>query len=148
MLDRRSRPSPRDVMPERMFRGKHRCERIILGIATLLFFSVSPAFSTENPGVRHLDTLLDFVGFVTADCVQHYEQELKPEAVKKLHFSEPEVAAYCVCSTKLLVGEMDEQIFRKLEAGRVGDVLMSLGPALKAIRYVCAKKVLDARQKR
>jgi hypothetical protein len=42
---------------------------------------------------------------------------------------------------------MDEQMFRKLEAGKVGSVLMSLGPALKTIRYVCAKKVLDARQK-
>ena len=64
----------------------------------------------------------------------------------KLHFSETQVAAYCVCSTKLLVGEMDEQMFRKLEAGKVGDVLMSLGPSLKGIRYVCAKKVWDARQ--
>jgi hypothetical protein len=142
----RSRPSPTNVMPERFFRGKRWGESIMPSIAALLF-SLSPAFSIENPRVRHLDTVLDFVGFVTADCVQHYDQELKPEAVKKLHFSEPEVAAYCVCSTKLLVGEMDEQMFRKLEAGKVGSVLMSLGPALKAIRYVCAKKVLDARQK-
>jgi hypothetical protein len=68
--------------------------------------------------------------------------------VAKLHFSEPEVATYCVCSTKLLVGEMDEQMFRKLEAGKVSDVLMSLGSVLKGIRYVCAKKVWDARKKR
>jgi hypothetical protein len=142
----KSRPSPTNVMPERFFRGKRWGERTMPAIAALLF-SVSPAFSAESAGVRHLDTLLDFVGFVTADCVQHYDEELKPEAVKKLHFSELEVAAYCVCSSKLLVGEMDEQMFRKLEAGKVGSVLMSLGPALKAIRYVCAKKVLDARQK-
>jgi hypothetical protein len=139
--------SPNDMMPERTFRGKRRCERTIPAIAALLF-SVSRAFSTENAQVRHLDALLDFVAFVTADCVQHYEEGLKPEAVAKLHFSEPEVATYCVCSTKLLVGEMDEQMFRKLEAGKVGGVLMSLGPALKGIRYVCAKKVWDAKQKR
>jgi hypothetical protein len=35
---------------------------------------------------------------------------------------------------------------RKLEAGKVGGVLMSLGPALKGIRYVCAKKVWDVRE--
>jgi hypothetical protein len=144
----KGRPSPSDVMSERLFRGRRCGERIMPSIAALLFFSVSPAFSTENPRVRHLDTLLDFVGFVTADCVQHYDQELKPEAVAKLHFSETEVAAYCVCSTKLLVGEMDEQMFKKLEAGKVGSVLMSLGPALKGIRYVCAKKVWDSKQKR
>ena len=58
------------------------------------------------------------------------------------------VAAYCVCSTKLLVGEIDEEMFKKLEAGKVGIVVMSLGPALKGIRYVCAKKVWDVRRKR
>jgi hypothetical protein len=134
-------------MPELIFRGKRRGERIMPAIAALVFL-VSPAFSAENARVRNLDTLLDFVGLVTADCVQHYDQELKPEAVAKLRFSEPEVATYCVCSTKLLVGEMDEQMFRKLEAGKVGDVLRSLGPVLKGIRYVCAKKVWDARKKR
>jgi hypothetical protein len=143
----KSWPSPSNLMPERIVREKRRGERVILAIAALLF-SVSPAFSTENARVKHLDTLLDFVGFVTADCVQHYDQELKPDAVAKLHFSETEVAAYCVCSTKLLVGEMDEQMFKKLEAGKVGSVLMSLGAALKGIRYVCAKKVWDAKQKR
>ena len=90
-----------------------RGERITAAIVTLSL-SVSPAFAIENVLHRHLDTLLDFVGFVTADCVQHYEEELKPEAVTKLHFSETEVAAYCVCSTKLLVGEMDEGTFKKL----------------------------------
>jgi hypothetical protein len=130
-----------------MFTRKRYCETIVTDIAALLF-SMSPVFSVEDARVRHLDTLLDFVGFVTADCVQHYEQGLKPEAVTKLHFSETEVAAYCVCSTKLLVGEMDEQTFRKLEAGKVDSVLMSLGPALKGIRYVCAKKVWEAKQKR
>jgi hypothetical protein len=98
-------------------------------------------------GERHLDTLLDFVGFVTANCVQHYEEGLKPEAVAKLHFSETEIAAYCVCSTKLLVGEMDERDLKTLEAGKVGNVLMSLAPALKRIRYGCARKVWDARRK-
>ena len=146
LLNRKSRPLPSDVMPKRIFRRKRRGE-IIPAIAALLF-SVSTAFSTENARVKHLDTLLDFVGFVTADCVQHYEEELKPEAVTKLHFSESEVAAYCVCSTRLLVGEMDGATFKKLEAGKVGSVLMSLGPALKGIRYVCAKKVWDAKQKR
>jgi len=71
----------------------------------------------------------------------------KPEAVAKLHFSETEIAAYCVCSTKLLVGEMDERDLKTLEAGKVGNVLMSLAPALKRIRYGCARKVWDARRK-
>src|SRR4029077_12938595 len=30
---------------------------------------------------------------------------------------------YCVCSTKLLVGEMDERDLKTLEAGKVGDLL-------------------------
>ncbi len=123
-----------------------RRERITAAFAALLF-SVSPVFSKDNVLVRHIDTVLDFVGFVTADCVQHYEEGLKPEAVAKLHFSETEIAAYCVCSTKLLVGEMDEKDFKTLEAGKVGNVLMSLAPALKKIRYGCAKKVWDARRK-
>jgi hypothetical protein len=134
-------------MPERILRARCGGGRTIPAIATLLF-SVSPALTIENARVRHLDTLLDFVGFVTANCVQHYEEGLKPEAVAKLHFSETEVAAYCVCSTKLLVEEMDEEMFKKLEAGKVGSVLMSLGPALKGIRPGCAKKVWDARRKR
>ena len=145
-LDRKRRPLPSDVMPERILRVERRDRRIIPAIAALLL-SVSPAFTIENVRVKHLDTLLDFVGFVTADCVQHYEEGLKPEAVAKLHFSGTEVAAYCVCSTKLLVGEMDEDMFKKLEAGKVGSVLMSLGPALKGIRSGCAKKVWDARRK-
>jgi hypothetical protein len=120
--------------------------RITAAIVTLLF-SVSPAFAIENVLHRHLDTLLDFVGFVTANCVQHYEEGLKPEAVAKLHFSETEIAAYCVCSTKLLVREMDERDLKTLEAGKVGNVLMSLAPALKRIRYGCARKVWDARRK-
>jgi hypothetical protein len=121
-------------------------KRITAAIVALLF-SVSPAFAIENVLHRHLDTLLDFVGFVTANCVQHYEEGLKPEAVAKLHFSETEIAAYCVCSTKLLVGEMDERDLKTLEAGKVGNVLMSLAPALKRIRYSCAKKVWDAKRK-
>ena len=123
-----------------------RGERITAAIVALLL-SVSPAFAIENVLHRHLDTLLDFVGFVTANCVQHYEEGLKPEAVAKLHFSETEIAAYCVCSTKLLVGEMDERDLKTLEAGKVGNVLMSLAPALKRIRYGCARKVWDARRK-
>ena len=126
----------------RACRGK----RITAAIVALLF-SVSPAFAIENVLHRHLDSLLDFVGFVTANCVQHYEEGLKPEAVAKLHFSETEIAAYCVCSTKLLVGEMDERDLKTLEAGKVGNVLMSFGPALKRIRYGCARKVWDARRK-
>ena len=102
-----------------------RGERITAAIVAVSF-SVSPAFAIENVLHRHLDTLLDFVGFVTANCVQHYEEGLKPEAVAKLHFSETEVAAYCVCSTKLLVGEMDERDLKTLEEGKVGNVLMSL----------------------
>jgi hypothetical protein len=121
-------------------------EKIAAAIAVLLL-SASPAFTVENAVVRHIDTLLDFVGFVTAHCVQHHEEGLKPEAVAKLHFSETDIAAYCVCSTKLLVSEMDERDFKTLEAGKVGIVLMSLAPALKRIRYSCAKKVWEAKRK-
>ena len=94
------------------------CGAVILSVSSIYH---------ENVRSSHLDTLLDFVGFITADCVQHYEEGLKPEAVAKLHFSETEVAAYCVCSTKLLVGEMDEDMFKKLEAGKVGSVLIVSG---------------------
>jgi len=127
--------------------GVFRRERIIVATAAFLF-SVSPAFAKDNALVRHIDTLLDFVGFVTANCVQHYEEGLKQEAVAKLHFSETEIATYCVCSTKLLVGEMDETDFKTLEAGKVEKFLMSLAPALKKIRSGCAKMVWDARRKK
>src|SRR5689334_23116319 len=53
----RSRPSPINVMPERVFRGKRWGKSIMPSIAALLF-SLSPAFSIENPRVRHLDTVL------------------------------------------------------------------------------------------
>ena len=99
--------------------------RITRGAIVALLFSVSPALPSKMSYIGILDTLLDFVGFVTANCVQHYEEGLKPEAVAKLHFSETEIAAYCVCSTKLLVGEMDERDLKTLEAGKVGNVLMS-----------------------
>ena len=90
---------------------------ITAAIAALLF-SASPAFTIDNVLFRHFDTLLDFVGFFTANCVQHYEEGLKPEAMAKLHFSDTEIAAYCVWSTKFLVGEMDERDFKTLEAAR------------------------------
>src|SRR5438045_997387 len=128
--------------------GVFRGESVIAATAALLFLA-SPAFAKDdNALVRHLNTLLDFVGFVTANCVQHYEEGLKPEAVAKLHFSETEIATYCVCSTKLLVGEMDERDFKTLEAGKVDNVLVSLAPALKKIRSGCAKMVGDARRKK
>jgi hypothetical protein len=123
-----------------------RCNNIPAIVA--LLSSLSPALAKENTLARHIDTLLDFVGFVTANCVRHYEEGLKPEAVAKLHFSETEIATYCVCSTKLLVGEMDEKDFKTIEAGKVDHVLMSLAPALKKIRYICARKVWDAKRRR
>jgi hypothetical protein len=126
--------------------GVFRRECVIAATVALLF-SVSLAFAKDNALARHIDILLDFVEFVTANCVQHYEEGLKPEAAAKLHFSETEIAAYCVCSTKLLVGEMDGRDFKTLEAGKVGNVLMSLAPALKRIRSGCAKKVCEVRRK-
>src|SRR5690348_10420444 len=123
-------------MPERILRARCGDGRTIRAIAALLF-SLSPAFAKDDALVRHIDTLVEFVGFVTANCVQHYEEGLKPEAVAKLHFSETEIATYCVCSTTLLVGEMEEKDFKTLEAGKVDRVLMSLAPALKTFRYVC-----------
>ena len=52
----------------------------------------------ENVLVRHIDTLLNFLGFVTANC------------------SETEIARSRVCSFKLLVSEMDEKDSKALGA--------------------------------
>ena len=43
---------------------------------------------------------------------------------------------------------MDETDFKTLEAGKVDKVLMSFAPALKKIRFGCAKMVWDARRKK
>jgi hypothetical protein len=48
-------------------------------IGMLLF--TSPAFSTDDVLLRHMQTVLDFVGMMSASCVQHYEEGMTPEAL-------------------------------------------------------------------
>jgi hypothetical protein len=109
-----------------------------------LLLLVSPAFAADAVVLRHVDAILTFVAGASASCVQHYEEGLSPSAVAKLHFSQDEIAAYCVCSTQLLIKEMDETDFQNLEAGR--DLPMSTFAPLKKIHFDCGKKVWDARR--
>lgn len=106
---------------------------------------VSPAFAANDVLIRHIDTVLDFVGTMSANCVQHYDEGMTPKARADLHFSQGEIAAYCVCSTKLLIREMGDSDFRNLAAG--GDLPMTFAPTLKKAHFDCAKKVWDARRR-
>jgi hypothetical protein len=109
-----------------------------------LLLLVSPALAADGVLVRHMDAVLDFVGITSANCVQHYEQGMTPKALAELHFSQTEIAAYCVCSTKLLIREMGETDFQNLEAGN--DLPTTFAPILKKAHFDCARKVWDARQ--
>jgi hypothetical protein len=120
--------------------GESMARLVLIGL--LLF--VSPAFAADSVIVRHLDAVLDFAAITSANCAQHYEEGLTPKAVAELHFSQIEIGAYCVCSTKLLIQEMGETDFQNLEAGN--DLPMTFAPVLKKAHYNCAKKVWDARQ--
>jgi len=93
-----------------------------------------------------MDTVLDFVGITTASCVQNYDEGMTAQARAQLRFSKGEIAAYCVCSTKLLIREMGDSDFRSLAAGN--DLPMTFAPILKKAHFDCAKKVWDARQRR
>lgn len=115
---------------------------IIIG----LLVSVSPALAADDVLLRHMDTVLDFVGTMSANCVQHYEEGMTSKARAELHFSQGEIAAYCVCSTKLLIREMGESDFRNLETG--GDLPEKFSPFLKKAHFDCAKTVWNARQRR
>jgi hypothetical protein len=50
----------------------------------VLLLSVSPAFTVENVLVRQRCYFEELYATITAHCVQHYEEGLKPEAVAKL----------------------------------------------------------------
>jgi hypothetical protein len=114
---------------------------------TIVSLSVlgSPAFA-DDVLIRHLDTVLTFVGTMNAECAINYEDGIKPKARAQLNFSKTEIVVYCVCSTKLLIREMGESDFQNLAAG--GDLPMKFGEPLKKARFDCAKKIWEARRGR
>jgi hypothetical protein len=114
-------------------------------VGALLVF-ISPGFAADDVLLRHMDTVLDFVGTMTANCVTHYEEGMTAKLRAGLNFSKAEIGAYCVCSTKLLIGEMRESDFQNLAVG--GDLPMKFSPIIRKARFDCAKKVWDARQRR
>jgi hypothetical protein len=114
----------------------------VVGLMTL----VSPAFAADEVLIRHMDTVLDFVAITTASCVQNYDEGMTPKARAELNFSQSEIAAYCVCSTKLLIREMEDSDFRNLAAGR--DLPVKFAPILKQAHFDCAKKVWEVRRRR
>jgi hypothetical protein len=103
-----------------------------------------PAIAANDVLLRNMDTVLDFVGITSANCVQHYDEGMTPKARAQLQFSQSEIAAYCVCSTKLLVREMENSDFQGLAAGH--DLRAKFAPILKQAHFDCAKHVWDARQ--
>ena len=111
-----------------------------LGLALL----IAPAHAADDVLVRNMDTVLDFVGITSANCVQRYEEGITPKALAQLQFSQAEIASYCVCSTKLLVGEMEDTDFQELAKGN--DLPTRFAPVLKRARFNCAKKVWEAKQ--
>jgi hypothetical protein len=105
--------------------------------------------SSANAGEaigRHIEAALDLVATMSATCVQHYEEGLTPKAVAALQFSPSQIAAYCACSTKLVVQNLDDDDFKSLEAGN--DLPAKFVPALKQAHFTCAQKVWEAKQRR
>jgi hypothetical protein len=90
---------------------------------------------------RHMETAFDLVAMMSAACAQHYEDGLTPKAVATLQFSQGEIAAYCACSTKLVVQNLEDVDFQYLEAGN--ELPAKFAPALKQAHYACAKKIWD-----
>jgi hypothetical protein len=113
-------------------------------VVTLLV--ASPAFAADEVLKRYMDTVLDFVGITSANCVGNYDQSMTLKARTELNFSPAEIAAYCVCSTKLLVGEMGESDWRSMEANI--ELPVKFAEPLKKARLACAKKLWDARRGR
>jgi hypothetical protein len=81
-------------------------------LAGVLLSYSSAAFAIDDVLLRHIETVLDFVGVTAASCALHYNDQIKPEPRAKLNFSPEEIGAYCVCSTKLLIRQMDEKDFQ------------------------------------
>jgi hypothetical protein len=92
---------------------------------------------------RHLEAAFDLVAMMSASCVQNYEDGLTPKAVATLQFSQGEIVAYCACSTKLVVQNLEDGDFKYLEAGN--ELPAKFAPALKQAHYACAKKIWDVK---
>ena len=104
--------------------------------------------SSANAGEaigRHMEAAFDLVATMSASCAQHYEDGLTPKAVAALQFSQGEIVAYCACSTKLVVQNLEDADFKNLEAGN--DLPASFAPKLKKAHFDCAQKIWDAKQR-
>jgi hypothetical protein len=121
-------------------------EKMIRAIVVGLLMSTSPALAADDVLIRYMDTVLDFVANMSASCALHYEDGLTPKARAELNFSKSEIGAYCVCSTKLLIREMEGADFQNLAAGT--DLPMKFAPILKQARFDCAKKIWEVRKRR
>jgi hypothetical protein len=115
---------------------------IIVGLVLL----ATPTFAADDALLRNMDTVLNFVGITSATCVQHYDEGITPKARAQLQFTQSDIAAYCVCSTKRLVSKMGDSDFQNLAAGN--DLPSDFAPILKQAHFDCAKKVWEARQHR
>lgn len=62
-----------------------------------------------------MEAAFDLVATMSASCAQHYEDGLTPKAVTALQFSQGEIVAYCMCSTKLVAQNLEDADFRNLE---------------------------------
>jgi hypothetical protein len=102
-------------------------------------FLISSSANAGEAISRHLEAALDLVALMSASCVQHYEEGLTPKAVAALQFSQGQIAAYCVCSTKLVVQDLEDADFKSLEAGN--DLPAKFSPRLKQAHFDCARKV-------
>ena len=90
---------------------------------------------------RHMEAAFDLVAMMSASCGQHYEDGLTPKAVAELQYSPGEIVAYCACSTKLVVQNLDDGDFKYLEAGN--ELPAKFAPAIKQAHFACAKKIWE-----
>ena len=116
--------------------------KIKLIVAALL---VSSSANAGDAILRHMEAAFDLVATMSATCAQHYEDGLTPKAVAALQFSKGEIVAYCACSTKLVVQNLEDADFKNLEAGN--DLPASFAPKLKKTHFDCAQKIWEAKQR-
>lgn len=102
---------------------------------------LASAAQAQDFVIRHIETAFDLVGIMTASCVQTFDSHFKPEARGKLHFSNTEIATYCVCSTKLLFQKMTESDFVNFETSK--ELPTNLYEPLRMAHFECARKVWD-----
>jgi len=108
----------------------------------------SPVIPLADESIlRHVETVLDLVAQMSAACAQHYPDQLSAKARAALNFSEAEIVAYCACSTKLVVQQMEEADFLAIERTGVPLPPKFIEP-LKQAHFRCAKKLWDVKQKR